>query len=125
MTIKNNNTDEFFLMFMEHKIDCIVEAVPFAKTIDWFWQTCNSPNDCSRHEDKWESVVQTDTAAVVFPKIENFMSADGKKNISRLIVKEKRVGWYKCRGMNKLGSDSKSLQYVATGQICIDTELWV
>ena len=58
---------------------------------------------------------ETDSAPVAFPKIKEILSDDGKFYISRLIVMEERVGWYKCVGENKIGTNSSVIQYVASG----------
>lgn len=108
---------EFYLIYMEHKINCSVKSVPFPTSIDWFWQSCTSPVNCSIQSDMWEPVNITDSGPVVFPKLLNFMSEDKLTNISQLIVKENRVGFYKCRGRNKVGSISALIPFVATGML--------
>ncbi|XP_045205164.2 vascular endothelial growth factor receptor 1-like isoform X2 [Mercenaria mercenaria] len=110
----DNGGSEFYLMYMEHKINCSVRSVPFPTRIDWFWQSCTSPTNCSIQNDKWERIIITDKAEVVYPKLVNFKMDDGHTNISQLIVMENRVGFYKCKGQNKVGSTSASLPYVAT-----------
>lgn len=113
----DNMGSEFYLIYMEHKINCSVKSVPFPTSIDWFWQSCTSPVNCSIQSDMWEPVNITDSGPVVFPKVSNFMSEDKLTNISQLIVKENRVGFYKCKGHNKVGSTSAPIPFVATGML--------
>ena len=111
---------------MKHKLDCTVMSVPLPRQISWYWQTCPSPQNCTIHPDGWELVNQTDSAPVAFPKIKQIMSDDGKFYTSRLLLMENRVGWYKCVGENKIGTNTSVIQYVASGNLiyhhsCIDT----
>ena len=115
VNITTSNPDQFFLLDMKHKLDCTVRSVPLPRQISWYWQTCVSSINCTIHPDRWELVNQTDTAPVAFPKIKEILSDDGKFYISRLIVMEERVGWYKCVGENKIGTNSSVIQYVASG----------
>ena len=59
---------------------------------------------------------------MAYPKIKQILSPDGTYYISRLIVMEERVGWFKCVGENKIGSNSSVIQYVAAGELFITTK---
>ena len=57
--IHTHNPDEFYLLYMEHKLNCTVDAVPTPTntSVNWFWMSCNSPYNCSSIYDNWQPVI--------------------------------------------------------------------
>ena len=110
------------MIYLKHKLDCTVRSVPLPREISWYWQQCYNPLNCTIDQNRWEEVNETDSAPVAYPKIKQILSPDGTYYISRLIVMEERVGWFKCVGENKIGSNSSVIQYVAAGELFITTK---
>lgn len=115
VNITTNNSDQFFLLFMEHHLQCHVQSVPYPTSIQWYWQPCYSPNNCTTLYNNWELIQRQDWSPVSYRRIEMSMSADRQTNISTLIVRESRVGFYKCVGNNSMGSNHSVIQYIASG----------
>ncbi|WAQ97904.1 VGFR1-like protein [Mya arenaria] len=110
--IVSNNTNEFYLLDMEHALKCVAESVPPPNTIEWYWMTCTSPTNCSMTYNNLEMVTMRDRAAVSYPQIRENRTAN--KLISTLLVKEKRAGFFRCVTRNRIGTNDSHLFYVAT-----------
>ncbi|KAL4230476.1 hypothetical protein ACF0H5_010858 [Mactra antiquata] len=114
VSITSNNEDEYFVATENHVLSCNVKSVPYPTEIKWFWQRSDDPANFVPYNNVWEplSVALNDSIL----SMRNQLSADGKTNISKLTVFESRVGFFKCIGVNKVGSSSSDFfPYIASG----------
>ncbi|XP_052280539.1 vascular endothelial growth factor receptor 1-like isoform X1 [Dreissena polymorpha] len=112
--IHTHNPDEFYLLYMEHKLNCTVDAVPTPTntSVNWFWMSCNSPYNCSSIYDNWQPVIMMSSAPASYPRIQTWGS--GNNITSQLIVKEESAGFFKCVSSNTMGTNSSVIHYVAS-----------
>ena len=106
------------MVYTEHHLNCLVRAVPFPTAINWYFQKCDIPTNCSKPLfDKWETLDLNSSAEIMFPQITNSLATDRVTNISRLslLMKEEKIGWFRCVAINELDSSNSTKLYVSTG----------